>query len=133
MKHFIKIAGLFIFLISLCCTKATEPIPIYPFDVDVRISGTDSLYFQGIYGNASTSIEVEDTIPTPVSIGDPDYVQYISSIDNAQDEVFAHFRKLQASGTLTVQIGLPLNQDFELKEEASTTASYGSVSISWKP
>jgi hypothetical protein len=128
-----KLLILSVLPIIMVCTKATEPIPVYPFDVAVRIMGTDSLYFSGSYGNTFTSMDVDGMIPKPILIGDLDYVQYTTSIDNSQDEVFAHFSKEQAAGTLTVQIGLPPDYGFESKKEASTTASYGSVSISWKP
>jgi len=128
-----KLVAILLLSFFLACTKTTEPEQIYPIDVAIRIIGTDSLYFSGEYGNTSTSIDVEGTIPTPAFIGDPDYVQYTAAVDNAQDEVFAHFRKEQAQGTLTVQIGLLSDYGFESKKKASTTASYGSVSISWKP
>lgn len=130
-----KLIIFFILPILFMCTKeTTEPDQTYPIDVLIRISGTDSLIFSGQYGNSSTLIDVDGVIPTPVIIGDPDYVEYSTSIENAQDEVFASFRKEQAEGTLTVRIGTPIsNWGFETKREASTTASYGSVYISWKP
>ncbi len=77
----------------MCTKETTEPDQTYPIDVLIRISGTDSLIFSGQYGNSSTSIDVDGVIPTPVFIGDPDYVEYSTSIENSQDEVFASFRK----------------------------------------
>lgn len=131
MKKFI----LFIVaLFFICCTKTPTESENYPIQLFIRVTGSEGLLYSGTYGNSSMSIDVDGVVPTPVFIGDPDYVEYSTSIENSQDEAFADFRKEQAGGTLTVKIGTPIsNWGFETKREASTFASYGSVYITWKP
>ena len=120
-------------LFFICCTKTSEP-DIFPMDVVVRIvtPSPDSLIFSGQYGNSNTSIDV-DGILYP-----DEYQDYNTVIENKNDEVFANFKKEQAPGTLIVKIGIITidaygREEWETKKEASTSASYGSVYVSWKP
>lgn len=130
MKKFI----LFIVaLFFICCTKTPTETDMFPLDVIVNIEtqSTDSLIFSGQYGNSNTSIDVDGILY-------PDqYQNYNTIIENKNDEVFANFKKEQVMGTLIVRIIITVDKnghkELEVKKEASTSASYGSVYISWKP
>lgn len=130
MKKFI----LFIVaLFFICCTKTPTETDMFPLDVIVNIEtlSTDSLIFSGQYGNSNTSIDVDGILY-------PDqYQNYNTIIENKNDEVFANFKKEQVMGTLIVRIIITVDKDGhkepEVKKEAGTSASYGSVYITWKP
>ena len=126
-----------IVLFFICCTKTPSEPDIYPFDVVVRVvnnssSPSDTLLYSGTYGNSNTSIDVDGILALH------EYNDYNSFVKDKDDEVFANFRKEQAEGKLTVKIGT-MEVDFmgveffQTKKEASTSAYYGSVYISWKP
>ena len=126
-----------VLLFFVCCKKTPSEPDIYPVDCAVRVKNTgssisDTLRYLGTYGNSSTSIDV-DGILEPF-----DSLDYNIAVENKNDEVFASFQKNQAEGELTVKIGtieldLYGNEVFKTKKEASTSAYYGSVYISWKP
>jgi hypothetical protein len=131
MKKFILLVFIII-QFFICCAKApSEPEWDYPLEISIKVAGsaTDSLNYFGTYGNSSISIDVDGQIPN--------YVYYSINVENSEDEVFADFQKNQVEGTLTVLLLLKENHigywTYDTLIQASTSASYGSVYVSWKP
>ena len=121
-----KLAFLFIPLLLSCTSKGnvSEPDETYPIEVSIRVyGGVDSLLFSGEYGNNSDTTEVSGTVPE----GNENYVEYISSIEDTANTVFAKIRKEQELGQLKVSIYV----DDHLKDWDVTSESYDSVYVSW--
>lgn len=123
-----RLAFIFIPLLLSCVSKGnvSEPDETYPIEVSIRVyGGVDSLLFSGEYGNNSDTTEVSGTVPE----GNENYIEYISSIEDTADAVFAKIRKEQELGQLKVSIYV---NDY-LEEWGATSNSYDSVYVSWKP
>ena len=117
---------LFVLLLFFACSKETpQSETIYPIETGIILSksGIDSLHFSGQYGNSSSSADVEGILL--LNLGET----YITYVEDEEDEVFGNFQKEQQDGELTVKIIV----NGEAKKEASTSASYGSVYVSWRP
>jgi len=85
--------------------------------VEFRVTGTQGLNFDGVYGNISSSQSVDGTIPQT----------YRCELEDEYDIVSCVFQKSEEYGTLTV--GLYVDQS--LKDEATTTAEYGIVTLAY--
>jgi len=122
-------------LFFICCTKNPTWSYDYPIQLFIRVTGSDvGLLFSGTYGNSSMSIDVEGVVPQKEYNWQIGWVDYPINLEDSNDEVFANFKKEQTEGTLILKIMQPSsNPDYPYtRKEASTSASYGSVYISWK-
>jgi len=117
-----------ILLLIFSCSgnKLTEQN--YPKTVTIRISGSETISYRGSIGNSTSATDVDGTIT------ESSFAQYSRKLEDENDEIFAHFFKEQEAGTLTVQIGLLLmDNSLDIKKEGSTSASFGSLYLNWKP
>lgn len=96
-------------------TPTPTPTPT-PSGVQIRVSGTSGISFQGGYGDVGGQQSVEGTIPETYYLGEPQ-----------GGIVSASFQKWCDSGTLTVEI----IDDGQVVESRTTTASYGVVTVSY--
>jgi len=123
-----KLVIIFIVPLLLSCVSkgdVAKPNDTYPITVNIRIYGSDSLFFSGEYGNHSDTMQVNGNVPP----GNENYVEYLSSIVDSSDMVFADFKKEQDEGELKVCIYV----EEHLKTWDATYESYGSVYVTWKP
>jgi hypothetical protein len=116
-------------LFLLSCTSSsntTDPSePTYPMEVSIHVGGTDSLLYSGDYGNTADTTNVNGMVPPGVT----HYDEYITSVENDSDMVFARFQKEQAAGGLKVDIYV----DDHLKDWQQTSEEFGSVYVTWQP
>ncbi len=101
--------------ILLCCADIEEPS--YPEEVEFYLVGTSGLAFTGTVSNRSSSSSISGTTPQ----------SFYVNLENDYDIARGTFHKSAESGTLTVEVYV--GSDY--KRQASTWASYGSVSISY--
>jgi len=119
---------LLILLLIFSCSgnKLTEQN--YPKTVTIRTSGSETILYTGSIGNSTSYTDVDGTVT------ESSFAQYSTKLEDENDEIFAHISKEQETGTLTVQIGfLLMDNSLDIKKEGSTSASFGSVYLNWKP
>ncbi|GAG86101.1 unnamed protein product [marine sediment metagenome] len=143
MKHYnnkilvvLGLSILLLYLIFTCSKETPTESENYPIQLFIRVTGSElGLLYSGTYGNSSMSIDVEGAVTHSQYSLQIDSLDYPINVENSQDEVFANFRKEQIEDTLILRIVQlrDYGNYFDILKEASTSASYGSVYISWKP
>lgn len=128
MKKAIPFLLLITFSLVFCCTSSdsTDPSqPSFPIEVSIRVNGSDSLLYSGEYGNTTDTTSASGMVPP----GPTNHVEYMTSVENDSDMVFARFQKEQEAGGLKVDIYV----DDHLKDWQQTSESFGSVYLTWQP
>lgn len=129
MKKFAVFLSLSFLPLTFCCTsssKTSDPSqPTFPIEVLIHVSGADSLFYAGEYGNLSDTTQVSGMVPPGIG----NYDIYHSSVENENDRVFACIHKQQREGGLKVDIYV----DDHLKAWDQTTEAYDTVYVTWQP
>lgn len=90
----------------------------------VRVTGDRGVRFSGAYGNTDSTRSVDGTTPAEFA------VRGVDTGSLSTDVVTANMQKTRAgSERLTVQIVV----GGRVVKEASTTAEYGTVDVTWSP
>jgi hypothetical protein len=115
-------------LVLVGCTEdPTEPEPTptpgpsFPIALELRIEGTEGLYYSGWYETNRWHHDVSGYVPDV----------YTASFDR-QDGVFRAEMQKRSSGT-SYLLRLVLNADGQTVETAETTAPWSIISITWSP